>query len=504
MSPVLKAFPHGRPTLCALAGPVSGRASVPAFGRLPALVAVLAMVVVLVPLAGPAEAKRGPRNDRASRAAAAPAVVGQPRRNYVVPPTSYFSFPNRSKKERVAIRKRVLATIHSVWGGRRTSLGTPLPTNGTIRIATWSFDDWDMAKALVAAKKRGVSVQVVAAKGANKDHRAWRWLRKRLGQKLYRPGYPATREMYSYARACPGSCRGFGGTPHAKYFLFDRVGARQARNVVVQTSMNLTGMAYQGQWNQAQVMHSRRVYTDYMAIFRQVRLGKPVAQPYHVAAIGPVVNYFFPRPRATPAQDPVMQTLSAVSCTGATTGSGSGRTMIRVNQYAIYGERGAWIAKKLRSLWDAGCDVAIIYAVTSRPVLSILRKRTGRGAVPMRQSVVKDPYGNIVKYNHSKWMTITGHWGSLPAAYVTFSGSANWANLAFGDDEQMQRIVSRTEALRHLANFKKTWKQKTSNPPAFGRVMSFGRLMAPFPEDEADIPEEPVFGEGIYRYLPED
>ena len=42
----------------------------------------------------------------------------------------------------------------------------PCRSNGTIRIATWSFDDWDVAHALVAARKRGVSVQVVAAKTA--------------------------------------------------------------------------------------------------------------------------------------------------------------------------------------------------------------------------------------------------------------------------------------------------------------------------------------------------
>ena len=53
----------------------------------------------------------------------------------------------------------------------------PKPGNGTIRIATWSFDDWDIAHALVAARKRGVSVQIVAAKGRNNDHPAWTWLR---------------------------------------------------------------------------------------------------------------------------------------------------------------------------------------------------------------------------------------------------------------------------------------------------------------------------------------
>jgi hypothetical protein len=217
------------------------------------------------------------------------------------------------------------------------------------------------------------------------------------------------------------------------------------------------------------------------------------------------VDYFFPRPHATAALDPVMQNLGPVGCTGATSGNARGRTVIRIIQYAIYGDRGAWIAKRLRSLWQAGCDVRIIYSVSSRPVLSILRARSGRGPVPMRQSVIKDPWGNIIKYNHSKWMTITGRWGSSPGAYVTFNGSANWANMAFGDDEQMQRILQRDTALRHLRAFAKTWRQQTSRPPASGRVASFGRsapvLTADLPDD---IPEQPVFGRGVYRHLPRD
>ena len=178
--------------------------------------------------------------------------------------------------------------------------------------------------------------------------------------------------------------------------------------------------------------------------------------------------------------------------------------MSRVIQYAIYGDRGVWIAKKLRSLWNAGCDVAVIYAVGSRPVLTILRNHSGRGAVPMRRSVVTDSWGNIVKYNHSKWMTITGHWGASTAAYISFSGSANWANLAFGDDEQMQRLSSRTEALRYLAAFAKTWKQKTSTAPRVGRVVGFGRTVSAAPGGLDAVEEEPTFGQGIYRYLPED
>ncbi len=133
----------------------------------------------------------------------------------------------------------------------------------------------------------------------------------------------------------------------------------------------------------------------------------------------------------------------------------------------------------MRYLWRAGCNISIIYAVSSRSVLSILRSRSGRGPIPMKQSVVKDSWGNIVKYNHSKWMTITGRWAHSRAAYITFNGSANWSNLAFSDDEQMQRISSRFQALRHNSTFAKTWRQKTSRRPGFGRVhdVRAGRTM---------------------------
>lgn len=517
MSLLLKAFPHGRPARPART-PVRVLATV--------LTTLVALVLTLVPFAATASAaasftqakrqahhqhhhhkhKHKHRPKRHAKPKKPPKPVGQPPRSYVPSSTSYFSYPNTNKADRVAIRNRVLRTINSTWGGGRTSIGTPLPGNGSIRIATWSIDDWDIARALVAARKRGVSVQIVAAKARNKTHPAWRWLRKRLGTALYRPGHPSTRETVSFARACRGACRGPGGTAHAKYFLFRNVGAAHVPSLVFQTSMNLTYMGWQGQWNQAQVFRSTPVYDDYLAVFRQARLGRPVTQPYHVARFHSVVNYFFPRPRATAAEDPVLQILNAARCTGTTLNGG--HTKIRINQYAIYGERGEWIARRLRAMWKGGCDIAIIYSVSSRAVLSILRNRTGRGPIPMRQSVVTDPWGTILKYNHSKWMTIAGRVGAATATYETFNGSANWTNLAFGDDEQMQRISSHTETSRHNDNFRKTWRQRSSKQPSFGRVAVFGRGAARALTGDSlvrEAPEgDPPFGRGIYRFMTSD
>jgi len=432
--------------------------------------------------------------------------VGRPRVNAPMRAGSVFSYPNRGKRKQVAIRKRILNTIKSTWGGRRYSSGSARPSNGRIRIATWTFADWAIARALSRAHKRGVSVQILAAKGPNKRHRPWKWLRKRLPHSLYRKGYPETASRWSFARHCRGSCRGRGGTAHSKYFLFSNVGASHVPAITVQSSMNLTRMGYKGQWNQATTTWRRGVHRAFSLIFAESRRDRPVSKTYRRFVDGRVQSLFFPRPRTSASHDPVMRALGRVRCKGATSGGDRRhRTQIRIIQYALYNSRGAWIAKRLKRLWNGGCNIKIIYAVTSRPVLTILRSRSGRGPVPMRQSVVRNAYGEIVKYNHNKWMTVTGRWGSSSRAYMVFPGSSNWGNLAFSSDEQMQQISSSRHTRQHLAAFAKTWKQRSSRRPSFGRVYSFARML-PGTADTAieQIPEEPVFGEGIYKYLPED
>jgi hypothetical protein len=441
---------------------------------------------VAAPAARPASALQPTIAVKTARSAWSPA------RNYAVPPGSYFSFPNAGKANKYAIRNRVLFTIQGVWGGPRDRNGLPLPSNGSIRIASWSFNDMALAKALVAAHRRGASVQITAAASRNKGDKAWRFLKKNLGQRYYKAGVAGSAEKVSYARDCRGACRGSGGTPHSKFFLFDNVGASHKRRIVMQTSMNLTKMGFQGQWNQSRVFHNAYIYDHFMRIFREMRLNQPVSSSYRRYSTGPVLDIFFPFRGATATTDPVMQALNQVRCAGATAG-GSSRTQIRIIQYAIYDNRGVWIAKKLRSLWNAGCNVQIIYAIATRPVLQILRNGSGRGAIPMRQSVITNGQREIVKYNHSKWMTIAGNWGSSTGNYVTFTGSANWSSAAFGNDEQMQQIVDYNTARAHLANFGRTWAQRSSHAPGYGIKGSEGRLT---PQGNS-VP----WGQGAFKYL---
>ena len=71
-----------------------------------------------------------------------------------------------------------------------------------------------------------------------------------------------------------------GGTPHAKFFLFNNVGSQHVRNIVFQSSMNLTSFAWHGQWNPPRWRSPSRSMAAFMAIFREMRPATYNASPY--------------------------------------------------------------------------------------------------------------------------------------------------------------------------------------------------------------------------------
>lgn len=477
--------------------------------RISVLVVAAGLLLPILSVVGVSSAASASTSSTASASVPSAAVAKKkpPKAaNYVMPAGSYFSYPNRTKATKVAIRNKVLAMIRSTKGGPRGANGMALPGNGTIRIATWSFKDWQVARALVAAHKRGVSVQVVAAAGRNAPNPQWRFLKKSLKQKLYPKGKPALINQSSFARQCRGSCRGKGGTPHAKYFMFTNVGNAHVPFTVVQTSANLTNMAFTGQWNQAEVTHREDVYNIFLKIFNEARLNVPQRVPHRLKTTsdGIYANEFFPY-HPSKVKDPVIRTLSNVRCANAGVGTPGDRTRIRIIQYTLYGDRGVYIAKRLRQLSGQGCDVKLIYAISTRPVISILRNNAGGRGIPLRQSVITGEGRVIVKYNHSKWMSIMGNIGGRPGQYKVMSGSSNWSSFAFSGDEQVQIIgnspdgsySARPKILKYNNAFNTTWAQKSSHAPGFGIKGQEGRMA-----ERAwlrQIPNTIPWGKGIYK-----
>ena len=440
-----------------------------------------------------------------AKAVAIQAASGNPPSNSVLGNGSYFSYPTGSAAAQTAIRNRVVRSINSTWG--KYSVGTEV-RRGKIYMTTWSFNDWGVRDALVEAAKRGTTVRIIAAAGINQreNYRPWMSLKAAINR-LKKSG-ATTPDPNNIARECSGSCRGGGGTQHAKFFLFDDVGDAHVRNIVMQTSMNLTRFAFKGQWNQATVYRGEKFFNLFRLIHNQMAERRNRgSQAYVRRGVMGVTHIFFPGGSAS--RDPIMQALSHVHCKGAGSGGVSGRTRIRVIQYAMHETRGNRIAKRLRNLWNAGCNVRIIYGVTSRPVLKILRSRSGRGAVPMKQNVIKNRRGEIVKYNHSKWIGISGFYGSNRSNWTVNAGSSNWSDLAYRSDEQMQQFFGFDRTKVYFRNFDKTWNQGSSRPPRFGRMTASTQALAPeeqaVVEEEAleDVPVQPTFGKGIYKYMSE-
>jgi len=363
-------------------------------------------------------------------------------------------------------------------------------------MATWSFNDWAVRDALVAAAKRGVTVRIIAAQSINQEahYKPWLSLRQAINHTMKGRGWSQVDKAHNIAAQCKGACRGSGGTPHSKYFLFNNVGSNHQQGIVVQTSMNLTQFAYKGQWNQATVWKNVDIYNHFMTIFAQSMYNKSRGSAAYVRApVGGVVDIFYPGGNLK--RDPVLDALKQVHCTGAGTAGVSGRTRIRIINYAIYDTRGVAIAKKLRSLWGAGCNVRIIYSLATRGVMSILRNRSGRGPIPMKQSVIKNKKGDIVKYNHSKYMAISGNYGSNKNNWAVLSGSANWSNFSWHCDEQMQLFFSYAKTRSYFTNFDRTWNQGSSKAPRAGRTAGGGGELG------VVSGSTPPFGHGIYKHM---
>ena len=316
-----------------------------------------------------------------------------------------------------------------------------------------------------------------------------------------RPGYPASADTVSFARECRGRCRGPGGTAHAKYFLFDKIGRGQQRYVTFQTSMNLTRFGYTGQWNQATVMKFKSVYDDYLSVFKQARLAHRDRESVPRARrraegsrllLPPARALGRPRTRSC-------RPSACVSCTGAGYGgTANHRTRIRIIQYAMYGDRGVWIAKRLR-----------------QPVERRLRRPDHLQRD--HPSGAADPAQRLRPWTDPD--AAVGHQEQCrrdrevqPQQVDDDHRPLGRPDLGVGDLQRLGQLVPRrvrattsrcsasATSPRPSPTWRRstrTWNQKTSKKPPHARLSASGRAL-PIP----GVPETaPTWGKGIYKFM---
>ena len=314
------------------------------------------------------------------------------------------------------------------------------PVGGRIRIATWNLRSDSAVNALVAAHRRGVSVQVVIDRGnSNVDNPNPAFDKLTTQLAAYKPVRPAGQE--SFTKTCASSCRGTSGIAHTKMYLFSQAGS--ARNVVMYGSVNLTDLAAGYQWNDLYTQVNRAdAYNLASSVFAQMVLDRPVAQPYVRGVFGNLDLAFLPYSGSGATGDPVMNMLKRVACQGATGGNASHRTILRIGQTAINGDRGVALVTKLKALWNAGCDIKMIYAVMGNQALKIMRSKSGRGPVPFRQ-VTQDwnKDGVYDRYLHTKFLALGGVYNGKRDAQITWNGSSNWTAVSNVSDDVFAAVT---------------------------------------------------------------
>ena len=370
--------------------------------------------------------------DAAAPLAARAWTPPKPPRRYNPPAGVKLNAPLGTIEEQQTIRRHLNRTVDSTPAGAR------------IGVLSWNIRDDLFVDKLIAAHKRKVVVRVLVAKG-NWTEENPNPLMDRLDAALRTTDKRWSNDRRpkaerSKVKACRSSCRGPRGIAHAKYYLFSHVGPKLekpiATGVVMQGSANATLVATNRQWNDLHTIKNRpAVYKYFNRIFEESERDKPVEPTFSRKVFKGFTAEFLPWGGRT--GDPTLQQLGRVACTGATGGAGvGGRTHVRIAQTAFLDERGEQIARRLKTMWDRGCDIRIVYALMGNKVLRIMREPTGRGPVPIQQITQDwDADGVYDRYLHTKYVAVSGVYAGNRSAEVSMNGSMNWTHKSLHSDE---------------------------------------------------------------------
>ncbi|MFI1096935.1 phospholipase D-like domain-containing protein [Streptomyces sp. NPDC020917] len=332
---------------------------------------------------------------------------------------------------------------------RVVSLIDGAPAGSLVRMAMFYADDPTIPNALVAARSRGVNVQVVFD-SKETALAPYQTLVSALGTTL---------TASSWVLACPAG-RGCVGTRalgtvdainHNKFFLFSSTGG--AADVVVQSSANLhTGRDGLGGWNNALVLvGNTAVYDAYSGYFGDLE-ARVANNDYYNTGRTPVASgnakiHFYPRhesssatsPYNDPTADTVETVLDHVACKGNSvvgTQDGTHRTIIRVAM-DIFSR--SYLAQKLVDLDAQGCYVEVAETYDSadssqQTVMNTLLKATSSAynGVAVWYYCANNAAGGSQNdhtdiWIHSKYLQVEGDYYGVPDRSVTWTGSANFS-----------------------------------------------------------------------------
>jgi hypothetical protein len=314
----------------------------------------------------------------------------------------------------------------------------------TIRAAWYYADATTIPAALVAAKQRGVNVQVITDEKQSEHAATTDELRAGLGTDTTKASFFT---MCPASRGCIAGLSA-GSIMHNKFYLF--TSTLGVSNVVLQTSTNLGGTGWRDGgkgWNDAlEVTGNDALFNSYTGYFGDLK-AKKVNNNYYDTRVplqaGAAKVFYYPRAGSStngdPGENTVMTILNNTDCFGNSTvgTSGDHRTIIRVTTMEIVLQ---YLADKLIALDAAGCYVKVNLQVdpdnaTATAALNSMLKKTSSvyGGIIVNYYCSTDPI-----WIHSKNFSIEGKYYGKPDRKIAWTGSLNWSGASLrGDDEVM-------------------------------------------------------------------
>jgi phosphatidylserine/phosphatidylglycerophosphate/cardiolipin synthase-like enzyme len=332
-----------------------------------------------------------------------------------------------------------------------------------------------MAQALMAAHRRGVKVQVLL-----NDHE------RTAAERILFRGLGQNRHKKNFAYECHESCRGHAHNLHTKFYLFSKSGG--AKQVMMFGSANLTLNAVKWQWNDLYTRYgAKNQYREFVRLFDCLRHEYSKNQPYYrfcgheatkkhpAKPCDEDKDFMVTRvyPKHTHADnDDIMEALNKIKCVYGTK-SGTKHTRVWIVMHTWRGNRGNYLAAKVRSLWAAGCDVKVDYGLIGFHTKQIIGAKTARGRVPLRSlGFDYNDDGSVDRYTHQKNFTILGDWGGNKKAAVTFTGSSNFSTLGTAQDEIVVSLLGRQIVHTYNVHFMMQWSSKRYSRNAYTTTYS--------------------------------
>lgn len=356
-------------------------------------------------------------------------------------------------KDRFVIERQILRAIRNTPRGER------------ITISAYSLDRGKFATELIQAYRRGVKVQVLLndhlVPGAQVD------IQRVIGSDT---------KKANFLKRCVSGCRADQNeynNLHSKFYLFSRTG--RSRNVVMLGSHNMTLNAVRWQWNDLWTAVEEPVlYKEFRTLFNDMRKDYSERRPSYTfcdtegrqCPNGDQERYFttvFPR-FTTSKRDQIMDILNNVQCVYTDAAGAKRRTKLRLSMHTMRGNRGTYLAQRLRGLYAAGCDLKVNYGIIGYNTKVALGGTTARGRVPLRSTGFDfdDDATTIERYTHHKYFVLSGSYKGNIESNMVWTGSTNWSSLGTPQDEILFSMHGRKVVKKYLENFRLMWKKPFS------------------------------------------